>query len=94
MTAKDARDKAKKLAQKVLDLPEERIPVVSSVDWVRSLFDFNFAASVRGSTPPLVRRQILTCPSRRSPTLRACSPYLDGSRDTVLLFPLPTSPTA
>jgi hypothetical protein len=53
MIAKDVKGKAKKLAQKVLDLPEERVPVVSSIDWIRDLFNVNFVASVRQSTPPL-----------------------------------------
>jgi len=52
MTTRDAKGTAKKLARKVLDVPEEQIPVVSSVDWVRGIFDFNFVTSVRQFTPP------------------------------------------
>lgn len=47
MTTQDVKDKAKRLAQKVLHLPEERVPVVSTIDWIRNLLDFNFIASVR-----------------------------------------------
>ena len=91
MTAKDTSDKAKKLAKKVLNLPEEPVPVVSSVDWIRNLFGFSPVASVRAFTPPLLPHPILTSPSRRSPTLGVCSLYWDGSHDTVTLFPSPTS---
>ncbi|KAF9653059.1 sulfate permease [Thelephora ganbajun] len=45
MTAKDVKAKAKRLAHKVLDLPDEQVPVISTVDWIRGLFDFNFVAS-------------------------------------------------
>lgn len=48
MTTKDARDKAKELARKVLDLPKDPVPVVSSIDWIRNLLDFSPVASVRG----------------------------------------------
>lgn len=87
MTAKDTRDKAKKLAQKVLDLPEQPVPVVSSIDWIRGLLDFNPVAAVRRFTPSFLHYSVLTSLSRRLPTLGASSPYWDGSHDTVTLFP-------
>jgi len=53
MATRDAKGTAGKLAKKVLDLPEEQVPVISTVDWIRALFDFNLVASVRPFTPPL-----------------------------------------
>jgi hypothetical protein len=47
MTIEDTKDKAGRIARKVLHLPEERVPVVSSIDWIRDIFDFNFVAGVR-----------------------------------------------
>ena len=93
MTAKDARDKAAKLARKVLKLPEDPVPVISTADWIRSFFDVNLVTAVR-PFPHLPHHPILTPSPRRFPTLEACSPSWDGYRDTVLPFSSPTFPTA
>ena len=49
MTTSDIKDKGKRLAHKVLNVPEERIPVVSTVDWIRNILDFNPVTAVRRS---------------------------------------------
>jgi hypothetical protein len=47
MAAKNTRDKAAKLARKILKLPEDPVPVISTFDWIRDFFNVNLLTAVR-----------------------------------------------
>jgi hypothetical protein len=50
MATEDSRDKAAKLARRILKLPEDPGPVISTLDWIRSYFNFSIVSVVRAFT--------------------------------------------